>query len=211
MQTKIVEVFGDLARAESCKFSFKSRKATDAAGNQIVIPAAPAIEMVLPVPTLAGLIEILNQGGAGASLLQEVAADAVFDFVKSNLIGTDGFNTTDYDPAKLSWEAIASAPREDGRRGISKERWAEFKEDYCAVMAQVSGASAVQIENAAKFFVAKLAPVKSHKQRLQRLGDLLGVYLQNSANADVQICEFLAARIAEYLAMEDAPVEDVLG
>ena len=60
MQTKIVEVFGDLARAESCKFSFKSRKATDASGNQIVIPAAPAIEMVLPVPTLAGLIEILN-------------------------------------------------------------------------------------------------------------------------------------------------------
>lgn len=208
MFDKISAAFGEFAKAEQFKFTFKSRKVTDASGNTQVIPAAAPVEMVAPVPTLAGLIEILNQGGAGATFLLEVAADAVFDYTKSIL---SDINPADYDPLKLSWETIASAPREDGRKGISKERWAEFKEDYCAVMAQVSGLSAAQIENAAKFFVAKLAPVKSNKPRLLRLQELLGLYLSNSANADIQICEYLAARIDEYLKLEDAPTEDVLG
>jgi len=211
MIDKIVEVFGETASATVSTYNFKSRKVTNPDGSTTVIPARAPVNLTMPVPTLAGLIEIINAGGAGATLLLDVAADAVYDFAKANLLDLESFNPEDYDPALLAWNAIATAPREDGRRGISKERWTEFKEDYCAVMLQVSGLSKVQVENAAKFFVQKLAPVRTMPARLERLRELLGVYMQNSANADSQVCEYLLNKIEEFLNAEEAPVEDVLG
>lgn len=206
--SEIAEKFGETVKAAEFSYFFKSRKTKDKEGKEVIIPARDAITLVAPVPSFAGLIEIINKGGAGAALLQDAAEEVVFNFIKENLLDSEGFDPLTFDLSRADWDAIASAPREDGRKGISKERWNEFKDDYVAVMVQVSGRTTAQVETAAKFFVAKLQPVKFDKNKLSKLQELLSVYASNSANPDVQIVEFLTAKLDEFLNLDDA---DILG
>ena len=152
----------------------------------------PSIETKIPVPSVEGIIAILEAGGKGLDLLLETVADVIYQRGRELLADND--KLTELPIEGMSWEEIANLPQAERKgRGIPVETWKEFSEDYISVMPSVTGKSAEQVGNAAKIFLNKLQSVKTNKDVLALLQGQLTVYLNSSPNAEAYqgVVEFL--------------------
>jgi len=166
------------------------------------------VELKAFVPSVEGIVTILEKGGKGLELLQ----DAIYDVIRSALAGDVGdnesFNQAFYDAnaTKYSWEAIANQPREDRRASaISEELWAAFAADYIAVMPGVTNKTAEQVGNATVVYLKKFAQVKTNKEVLGKLKEQLSLYVEHSPNAEqfTDIIELLVRKADGYLSAND--------
>lgn len=188
-QTAGIEAnFDKFHDAKEVKFNFRTVK-DEATGLET---KRASIEAKIPVPSVEGIIAILEAGGKSLELLLDTCADVIYQ--RGREILADNDKLTELPLEGLSWEAIANLPKAERKgRGIPAETWKEFSEDYIAVMPGVTGKSAEQVGNAAKIFVNKFQAVKTNKPVLELLVQQLGVYLTSSGNAEnFQDCvEFL--------------------
>lgn len=190
--------FNNKVDVRAFKFHFKK--------NELGVKR-PTVEVDLPVPSVEGLIEILETGGKGLEYLLEVCADAVASQARSIVNDTEDINQANFPLDKLAWDVIANLPKAERRGGgISKEIWEAFAADYVAVMPGVTGKSAEAVGNAAKLLLGKFQAVKTNKPVLRLLKDQLALYLTNSPNAETyQECvEFLDGKADALLAMDEA-------
>lgn len=155
----------------------------------------------IPVPTLAGLVEIIAAGGAQLNLLLESAATVIY--TQSRALIDDGtLSETVWDDTKLSWETIANLPPSERKgNGIPKEVWEAFAADYVEVMLKATNKTSEQVSKAAKLFVAKLQPVKTNKDVVSKLQEFLAVWFTSTANAEqfAEVYEFLDAKCKEFI------------
>ena len=181
------------------EFNFRFKK--DKLGNQ-----RSPVKLTVGVPSVEGIIAILEKGGKELELLQDALYDVLQGVLRGYVADNEDAAQDKIDLTKFTWEAIANQPREDRRSAtISEEQWAGFAADYAAIMPGVSGKTTQQVGNAVEVYLKKLTQVKTNKPVLKALEVQLGLYLDNSPNAAnfEDVLEFLTRRLENYLKADD--------
>lgn len=189
------------------KFSFRTVK-DEATGLE---SKRATIEQKIPVPSIEGIIAILEAGGKQLELLQETVADVIYNRAREILADDEKISEVPVD--QLTWEIIANLPKAERKgRGIPKDVWEDFGKDYIAVMPSVTGKTAEQVGNAAKILLNKFAQVKTNKPVVNLLKGQLALYLNSSPNAESfsECVEFLVNKADTLLAADEAALLEAL-
>lgn len=201
--------FNNKVDIREMSFFFKTVKILDSEGKDTgETSKRDTITLDLPVPSVEGIIHILESGDDKATqLLLEAVADIVAARARALINEDESLKADNFPLEQLAWEVIANLPKAERRGGgISKETWDEFVKDYIAVMPVVTGKTVQQVTNAAKLFAAKFNPVKTNKPVIAKLKEQLGIWLTNSKQAgDLTECyEFLVNKADKLLAADEA-------
>lgn len=182
---------------KECSYGFKK----DKLGNK-----RPTVKGNILVPSVEGVVAILEAGGKQFSLLQE----AMFDVIRSTIAEEVGNNENlksldEVDMSKYSWKAISEMDKADRRSStIPEEVWKGFTEDYIKVMQPLTGKSVDAVTNATVVYLKKFAPWKSDKKTIGLLKQQLAIYAeQPSAEEFSEILDLLVKRADTYLAAND--------
>ena len=173
---QIIPNFDNKVDVKEYKFHFKK----DELGNK-----RETIELKLPVPSVEGLVAILEAGGKQLEMLLTSVGDVISAQARSILNENVAMTAAQFPTEQTTWEFIANMPDAEKRgRGIPKEVWEEFAADYLSVMPGITGKTEEQISLAAKLFLNKFQSVKSNKPVLKKLKEQLAVYTNGSPNAE---------------------------
>lgn len=179
-----------------------------------------SIKIHVPVPTWEEVISMIDAGTAeeaseAAKNNLQMLQDAMFNVIFSQAADLAKENTdltsANFPLGELAWEKIANAPEAERKsRGISKEEWADFAEDYLAVMPEITGKDAVRIERAVAQFIVKFQPIKNDKKSVAVLRDQLAVYAEKAPNAanHYKVIEFLLKKAEALMAAEVLSADD---
>lgn len=195
---------------KSAKFSFRS--VTDEATGVQTKRATVELDK-LPVPSIEGIVAILQTGGKSLDLLLEAVQDVVVSRARDVINDSDSITSENFNYDLVDWNAIANLEKEDRRSGIAKEIWEAFAADYALIMPAVSGTTKEQCANAAKIFVAKFAPIKSKKDVISKLKLRLAVYAENSEKASEfgDCLEYLLKKADKLIEAKEENLADNLG
>lgn len=185
------------------KFHFKSIKHEETG----LVTKRPTVELDLPVPSVEGVINIIETGGPGLTLLLEAVEAIVQQRAREIVNDKEDVNAENFPYDELLWEKIANLPKAERRGGgIAKETWEDFAKDYIAVMPAVTGKNVENVTNAAKIFLKKFADVKTNKPVLALLRDQLTVYVNHSPQAESfsDCVEFLNNKADNLLNMDES-------
>ena len=176
VESQIVPNFDNKVDVKEYKFHFKK----DELGNK-----RETIELKLPVPSVEGLVAILEAGGKQLEMLLASVGDVISAQARSILNENGAMTAAQFPTDQTTWEFIANMPDAEKRgRGIPKEVWEEFAADYLSVMPGITGKTEEQISLAAKLFLNKFQSVNSNKPVLKKLKEQLAVYTNGSPNAE---------------------------
>lgn len=206
-QQPINAAYNKFLDEKEVKFSFRTVK-DEATGLE---SKRPTIEQKIPVPSVEGIIAILEAGGKQLELLLDTVADVIYGRAREVL--ADDEKLTEVPLDQLTWEIIANLPKAERKgRGIPKDVWEDFSKDYIAVMPSVTGKTAEQVGNAAKILLNKFAQVKTNKPVINLLKGQLALYLNSSPNAESysECVEFLVNKADTLLAADEAALLDAL-
>ena len=184
---------------------FKFRFNADKLGNR-----RPAVELSLPVPSVEGIVAILQKGGKGLDLLLDVVADTIRTKI-STIVGEDeNISQENFPMEKISWEMIANAPRAE-RKSIPESVWEAFCKDYIEIMPGLTRKSLEAVTNATTLYLKKFSLAKTNKEILAKMKEQLAIYMENSPKAEefTDILELLISRADAYLSANDT--EKLLG
>lgn len=196
------------------EFNFRFKK--DKMDNQ-----RATVKVTAGVPSVEGIVAILEKGGKGLELLQDAIADVVRSAIAVD-VGDDekysqsSYNTavlklknadgTEYEVPKYSWEGIANQPRADRRASnITQENWEAFAADYIAIMPGITGKDISAVTNATVVFLKKFSIIKTDKPVLSKLKDQLALYVEHTKKGEEfqEILELLTSKVDGYLAAND--------
>lgn len=198
LKASIQANFDDTVDVKTFKFSFREDKE---AGKK-----RPAVTLEAPVPSVEGIIAILQKGGAGLLLLQEAVADVVATRLRELVNENEAFSQATFDLSQVSWETIANLPKAERRGGgIQKEVWEAFAEDYIKKMPAITGKSIDQVTNATKLYLNKFQTIKMVKSMLVALKEQLGIYATGVDTAEqYQECvTFLVEKADKFINMDE--------
>lgn len=180
--------------------TFNFKKSVDKATGIETI--REAVLLALPYPSVEGIVAILEAGGKGLDLLLESMETVVNQQARNILYDDTALTAATFPVDKCSWEHIANIPKVQRKGGgIPKETWEAFTSDYIEVMPEVTGKTTDQVANAAKILGQKLTAVRTNEPVLQLLVEQLGLYLENSPNAEeyTECVEFLLNKADTFL------------
>lgn len=203
LHSNIKANFDNKVDVKEFKFHFKKQK-DEATGLE---SKRPTVELTLPVPSVEGIIAILEAGGKQLELLQEAVSEVIIGRARELVNEKEDISQENFPMAELSWEKIANLPKAERRGGgISKDTWDEFSKDYIAIMPAVTGKTAEQIGNAAKILLSKFNSCKTNKPVLKLLKGQLGLYVTNSPNAETysECVQFLVEKADTLINMDEA-------
>lgn len=209
MSAQIVPNFDNKTDVKDFKFNFKTIKDKET-GEEF---KRASIELKLPIPSVEGLVAIMEAGGKGLELLISSAADIIIGQARAILNDNEQMTADNFPTDQCTWDFIANMPDAEKRgRGIPKETWDEFLADYIAVMPGLAGKSEEQVTLAATLFAKKLAPVKTNKKALVKLAEQIAIYANSAPQAETYFdcVRFIDDKIKSLLNAETAKVEDVL-
>jgi hypothetical protein len=195
---QIIPAFDNKVDLKEFKFHYKK----DELGNK-----RETTELRLPVPSVEGVVAILETGGKGLELLLNVIADAVAAQARAILNENVSMGAAQFPTEQCLWQFIATMPEAEKRgRGIAKEVWEDFAADYLAIMPGLTGKTEEQVSLAAKLFLNKFQSVKSNKPVLKKLKEQLAVYTNGSPNAEnfVDCVKFLDEKADSLLVADEA-------
>lgn len=180
-------------------FTFHFKK--DKLGNK-----RPSVELKLPVPSVEGIVAILEKGGKELELLQ----DAIYDVIRGQAAGIvsddEKISQATFPVAQILWSAIANMPKADRRSSaIDATVWEAFAKDYIETMPSVTGKSVEAVTNATVVYLKKFSIVKTNKDVISKLKDQLALYLEHSKNAEqfAEILDLLTSKADSYLNAND--------
>ena len=209
MENQIVANFDNTIDVKEFKFHFKS--VTDKESG--IQTKRPTVELKLPIPSVEGIVAILQAGGKQLELLQTAVQDIVVAQARSILNDDDKITAENFPVLQCAWSFIAEMPEAEKRgRGIPKEVWEEFSADYISVMPGIAGKTAEQVALAAKLFVAKFQPVKTNKPVIQKLMEQLALYANNAPLAEqyADCIKFLHDKAETLLQADEAALASYL-
>ncbi len=200
--------------------NFRTVKTKDEVTGEATETKRESIKLHIPVPSVQDILDIIDAAS------QENASDVA----KNNLqLITDSLFATVYDQAvsiakenasltsanfpfeELDWEKIANAPEAERKsRGISKEEWADFAEDYLASMPAITSKSEDRVKRAVGVLLLKFAPIKSDKKSIAVVRDQLVVYAEQAPNAAnyYKVIEFLLKKADAMIEAEVMEADD---
>lgn len=198
------------------EFNFTFRKTKDEESG--VETKRNAVTAKLQVPSVEGIVKILEQGGKGLELLQQAVESVIQDYAKS-LLADDGTITSDNFPSDtVTWDAIANLPDTDRRgRGIPKELWEDFLKSYVETMPAIIGKPVEVVKKQASIMAAKFQPLRNHEKKndlLPKFVEMLALYMSNAQDAEQFSApiEFLLKKAEQFMTADtSANLEDALG
>lgn len=195
-------------------FHFKKEKIRNEKGEVIGEgEKRDSITMNLPVPSLISLIN--HENPKVRELVEESVLDTIYTRARE-LFSEDSkkeLNAGNFPYEKLDWEAIAMLPPAEKRGGgIAKETWDAFYEDYVAVMVAATGKDQERCTKAADLFKARLQPVRSRKDVLAALKELLATWYINTKQQEefVDVFKFLDSKADVFLKEDDSALLEAL-
>lgn len=199
--SKIQANFDNTVEAVEMKFRFKK----DKLDNQ-----RPTIELKALVPSLEGIVAILESGDAKQQdLLKEAMYNVIRGAIAGDVAEDETFSQDTFDKdfvKKYSWAAIANQDRADRRASsITAEAWASFAADYVEIMPAIANKKKEAVELAAGVFVKKFASVKTNKEILTILKNQLALYVEHTKKGEEfsEIIEVLTKKLDTYLKADD--------
>lgn len=195
---------------KEAKFNFRKQK-DEATG---VETKRATVELSkLPVPSVEGIVAILETGGKALDLLLEAVSDVVVARARDVINENESITSDNFDYSQCDWNIIANLEKEDRRSGISKETWEDFAVDYVEVMPAISGTTKEQSANAAKIFAGKFASIKSKKDVIAKLKLRLAMYAEHSPKAAefAECIDFLFKKADKLIQAKEESLEDNLG
>lgn len=172
----------------------------------------------LQIPSVEGIIAILQEGGKGLELLQSAVESVVTDYAKS-LLADDSTITSENFPAHLvTFDVIANLPDTDRRgRGIPKEVWEDFLKHYIETMPAIIGKSVDVVKKQAAILAQKFQQLKNHEKKnelLPKFVEMLALYVSNAPDAEQYGApvEFLLKKAEQFMNADNtADLESALG
>lgn len=195
------------------EFSMTFKKSVDAVTKKGT--KRETLNIMVPVPSLDGIISIISAGSKGLELVQEAMASVVEKRCR-DLINEDDdnlLNALNFPLELVDWEFIASMPKTTRRGGgIAKEVWEAFAADYLTIMPELTGRAIEKVENMLKVLANKLNSVKTDKAVLRLVQDQLAIYAENTENLEEvsPVVSFLTDKAATYLEASDTALLDNL-
>ena len=206
----IIVNFDNKLDYKSAKFSFR-----EVADKETGVKTRRAVVELdkLPVPSIEGIVAILEAGGTSLDLLLEAVQDVIISRARDVINETSTITSSNFDYSTLDWNSIANLEKEDRRSGISKETWEDFVADYVEVMPAVSGTSKEQCANAAKIFAGKFSAIKSKKDVISKLKLRLSMYAEHSTKASefAECIDVLFKKADKLITAKEESLEDNLG
>ena len=162
-----------------------------------------SIKLHIPVPSIEdilGMIEAAQQEGAAevAKNNLQLVLDSIYATVYEQAVSiakeNSSLTSANFPFEEIDWEKIANAPEAERKsRGITKEEWADFAEDYIGSMPSLTGKEEDRVKRAAAVFLLKFAPIKSDKKSIAVSRDQLVVYAEQAPQASnyYKVIEFL--------------------
>lgn len=202
--TKIHANYNNLVSKKEMKFSFKKNALGDKRATVVLELAVPSVE---------GIVSIIESGGKGLDLLLETVSDVIAGQARGYVNEKEDINQENFPHDKILWDAIANQPKAERRgAGIAKEAWEAFAADYINVMPGAAGKSAEQVANAAKLFVNKFNLIRTDKGIIGKLKIQLGIYVEHSPNVEehTEVVEYLLNKAETLLAADNAALLDNL-
>lgn len=163
----------------------------------------------LQIPSVEGIIKILEQGGKGLELLQTAVEGVITDYAKSLLSDDASITSENFPFDAVNWDAIANLPDSDRRgRGIPKEIWEDFIKSYIETMPAVIGKPVDVVKKQAAIMAQKFQPLKNHEKKaeiLPKFIEMLGLYANNAADAEqfTGPIEFLIKKAEQFMNQEN--------
>lgn len=191
--------------------AFHFRKVTDektkieTKRNSVVLP--------LPVPSVEGIIDIIQTGGKGLELLQEAVRNIVVDQAREYVNDNEDVTSLNFPFDRMSWETIANLPKADRRGGgISADTWKDFVSDYVTIMPALIGKTKEAVENAGKIYLTKFGTCRSNKPVLNKLKEYLAIYINNTQRGEefAEAVDWLDKKIDNLLETGDANLLNAL-
>tara|TARA_R110000868_G_scaffold326888_2_gene587886 strand:+ start:32 stop:676 length:645 start_codon:yes stop_codon:yes gene_type:complete len=195
---------------KSAKFGF--REVTDKDTGVKTKRATVELDK-LPVPSVEGIVAILETGGKALELLLEAVADVVVQRARDVINDAENVTSDNFDYSLCDWNAIANLEKEDRRSGISKETWEDFAAEYVEIMPAVSSTSKEQCANAAKIFVGKFSSIKTKKDVIAKLKLRLAMFAEHSPKAAefAECIDTLFKKADKLIQAKEESLEDNLG
>jgi len=193
-QKQIIPNFDKTVDVKEFKFRFRK----DELGN-----TRPAVELKLPVPSVEGLVAILEAGGKPLDLLLAAAEDVITSQARSLLNDNESMTVANFPTEQCLWNYIANMPEAEKKgRGIAKEIWEAFGKDYVEIMPAATGKTLEAVTLASKLLCGKYQQVKSNKPVITKLKEQLAIYSNTSPNAEsfYDCIKFLDEKADELLA-----------
>lgn len=195
--------FNNLVDVQETKFFFKTVEDKDLGTKT----RRPTVELMIPVPSIEGIVAILESGDEKQQrLLLEAVAEIPIARARDWLNDNEGATEKDFPMDILSWEEISKIPPKERRgSGIAKETWEAFALDYCAVMPAVTGKTPEQVAKASKLLVTKFQSVKTVKKVITMLVQQLGIYINATARGEefAECVQFLQEKAEVLLASNE--------
>lgn len=167
-----------------------------------------SIVVKLAVPSVEGIVKMLEAGGKELELLQNAVESTITDYVKSMLSDDQTITTENFPYDKVTWEVIANLPDTDRRgRGIPKELWDGFIESYIETMPSVIGRSVDVVKKQASHMANKFQILKTHEKKnevLPKFVEMLALYVNTYPEADQYsaVVEYLLKKAEEFMAVD---------
>lgn len=201
-------------------FHFKKEKIKDADGKVIGEgKKLPSVKKTLPVPSPAGILQIIEAGGKELELLQDAMFDVVYNQARMIVNSVrdkapdQEIRPEQIDDAQLLWSVIANLSKA-ARRGpaISDEDWDEFGADYRAIMPGVTNKDKERIEKHIQLFKKKYQPCRNDKKALGVLQEMLQLWAANTSAMDdnLEVYEYLKERVETLLKEEEKVLAEAL-
>lgn len=164
------------------KFFFRTKEVINELGEKTKVKR-PTVDLAVPVPTLDGLIKLLNEGDATkiAGLLS-VLEGVIYTEAKAQVDDDESITQEKLDLSKLTLDYILSLPpTQRSSTAPSEEQWKLFEADYPTVMAAVQpDKTAQQIALARDIFIKKINPAKEKPDLIRALKNYLALWFTNT-------------------------------
>lgn len=204
--TGINPAHNPLVDVKEVTFNFRKTKDTETG----VETKRTAVTAKIPVPSIEGIVKMLEEGGKSLELLQTAVESTITDYVKQ-LLGDDEKITSENFPYDLvSWEIIATLPDTERRgRGIPKETWEDFIKSYIEIMPSLIGKSVDVVKKQASILAQKFQPLKNHEKKnelLPKFIEMLTLYVNNAPEAEqfTGPIEFLIQKAEQFMKAEQS-------
>jgi len=201
---------------DSREFTFNFRKTKNEETG--VETKRDAVTAKLPIPSVEGIVKILEVGGKGLELLQSAVEAVLTDYAKQLLADNPGYTTENFPVDQVSWDLIANLPETERKgRGIPKETWEDFIKSYIEQMPAIIGKPVEVVKKQASILAQKFQPLKNHEKKnelLPKFVEMLSLYVNGVPEAEQYTApvEFLIKKAEEFMSNDkSADLADNLG
>ena len=162
------------------------------------------------VPSVEGVIAILQEGGKGLELLMQSVESTLVEYAKQVISDDTSITSDNFPTDKITWDVLANLPDTDRRgRGIPKEVWEDFVASYIEHMPAIIGKPVEVVKKQASILAQKFQPLRTHEKKndlLPKFIEMLSLYANNVSDAEQFSApiEFLVKKADQYMNQEAA-------